>query len=497
MVVHADEIESLRFEIQHLGDRVELADWLRKLRERLRNGMDCGVYREESNPEQWEKAEPGTAPELRCLRDFINLERPATTLSCCDDRMLSRLSHLGQSEVVGLSDLLWNLRDRGALSSEQLFAYCHRLRAANVRYVPVTVDEIVHYIRGASVEDEELIETAELTTLRRYVAACLLDWNLLQRLPPNHPEALERSEILFIPGLQNTIQNAIRELWNDALLSPAACIAGSDWIMEALWFDLSALPTFSDPPTPPNSKLLGMSEAQLALEALSIEPTKINRSQKDKRTVYRAWLFARIGGESRRVRSLGAELKRFMLAMIDNRQVKAERRVAGILTARFFDSLPQSVNAAVHFTRSELRMLDWETFSPVSFGNVVFNGRKFWPIAQQALAGQSGEIIANTPHGEKFKVSAGEPSPALFIAAEKGATWFRVIEPALALVPGNAQQRLKCLTALRADLDRSISQAESTFPKLARTKRVDLLMRDVLELRSRSVVTQLQRSRRS
>jgi tetratricopeptide (TPR) repeat protein len=492
IVIHADEAELLRHELRQLDNREQGTIWLRHLRERLRSGLDSGIYREEPNPEPTGQfADAPGAPELRCLRDFINLQRSSSTLSCCDDRMLSRLSHLGESQVLGLFDLLWNLRNCGKLSAQQLFAYLHRLRAANVRYLPPSVEEIVDYIRNARIQEHELIETPELATLRRYSAACLLDWGLLQRLPPDHPEALERSEILFVPGVQNTIQHAIAALWKDDQLSPSACVAGSDWIMEALWFDPSGLPAFSDPPAPPTSKLVGMSEAQLVLEALSVQPTRVPGSRNDKRTVYLAWLFSRLGGERHRIKHLAADLKRVILALIRDRQSERERQAARNLIAGLFFSLPEAVNSAISFTREELRVLRWENFPPVTFGNIVFDGRTFWPAAQRALMGHPSVIAANTPKGEEFSVTAGEPAPALAIAAKSGSMRFRVTEPALALLNGNHQQRLACLMDLRRNLDQSVAEANSLYPKLARKKRIELLMREVVELRSDSFVSQL------
>jgi tetratricopeptide (TPR) repeat protein len=437
--IHSDEPGFLRHELAQLGTREELTAWLRRLREQLRTGLDSGIYREEPNSTATDQIGDSTPAEFRCLRDFINLERPPSALSCCDDRMLSRLFHLGQSQVVGLFDLLWNLRARGKIDTQQLYAFLHRLRAANVRYLPISVEEIVHHIRDARVEDNEIVETPELATLRKYAAGCLLDWDLLQRLPANHPQATERSEILFAPGLHNTIQRAIGALWKDQHLSPAASVAGSDWIIESLWFDLTSLPTLSDPSAPPTAKLIGMSEGQLACVALGIRPTKIAGSRSDRRTVYLAWLFSRIGGEPRRIKYLKAELKRVMFSLIGDHQKEREREAAANLIADLFDRLPESVSSAIHFTRAELRLLRWENFSPVTFGDVVFDGRSFWPAAQTALTGQPTQVPANAPQGKAFTIAAGAATarPVLVIATEDGLTRLQ-----------SASRRSRCLPAI-------------------------------------------------
>ena len=493
VVIHPHEPPLLRHELAQLDTRQELTGWLRRLREQLRSGLDSGIYREEPNLDAADEIGESAPTELRILRDFIDLKRSSSTLSCCDDRMLGKLSHVGESQVVGVFDLLWNLRARGKINTEQLFAHLHRLRTANIRYLPISVKEIVYHIRKARIEEHELVETPELATLRRYAAGCLLDWDLLQRLPANHPEAMQQSEILFGPGLHNTIQHAIGAVWKDRQLSPAACVAASDWIIESLWFDLTALSTLSNPPLPPAEKLFGMSEAQLAFEALGIKPVKISGLRDDKRTVYLSWLFSRLGGERRRTKHLTSELKRVMLSLIKGHQLEAEREVAGNLISGVFDSLPESVNSAIHFTRVELRLLRWETFSTVPFGDVVFDGRLFWPAARGALIDKRTVVAANMPHGKRFNISsdAAATSPVLVVAAEDDSIRFRVTEPSLGLLCGNTKQRVAILTDLRREFDKSVAEANSFFPKLARTKRVELLMREIVEMRAASFVSQL------
>ena len=492
VVIAADERLTLQAELKSFAERHNLLLWLRTLRERLRTGLDRGTYVEEPNADAPHQFRNEThVPEFRCLADLLNEKRPASILSCCDDRMLSRVSKIGESPVVGLFDVLVDLLQRGKIEGGQLFAVQHRLRAGNVRYLPPSAEEFVYHIRKANMEGANLRESPELASLRQYCAACLLDWDSLQRLPQNHPEALERSEVLFLPELQNAVRGALISLWKQKDIDVAVAVAGSNWLVESVWVDIAALPTLSIGPGKPLEALVGVSEAQLAIEGISIPRVSIrDQSRHNRRSLYLSWMMSCLGDEPRRIRKLAAGLKRFLLSLVTDAENSTERDFARKLIAQFMSDLPEALDSAIHFTRAELKQLEWNQFSPVNFGDVTFDGAQFWPAAQRALRGQAGVISANVPAGVKFDVSSVEPQPALRLAAQNGAKPFRVTEPALSLLTGREAERLTCLKELRPSLGLSKNEAAAMFPKLARKRRIDLLMRDVVELRNNSFASQ-------
>ena len=77
--------------------------------------------------------------------------------------------------IIGINEVLLGLRNRDQLSDDEYFETLLKLRAGNVRYVPIEVDEILYHLSRTDCVNGGLVETKELTTLRRYLAACLLD----------------------------------------------------------------------------------------------------------------------------------------------------------------------------------------------------------------------------------------------------------------------------------------------------------------------------------
>src|SRR4029450_9844023 len=101
-----------------------------------------------------------------------------------DDRYAHSYPHQQHGiPIIGINEVLKALVKMGALHDAGYYAYLSRLRAANVRFIPVEQGELLHHLRQARIEHGLLIETHALRVLRRSMAACLVQGQMLQRAP--------------------------------------------------------------------------------------------------------------------------------------------------------------------------------------------------------------------------------------------------------------------------------------------------------------------------
>ena len=100
-----------------------------------------------------------------------------------DDRFLNSYGRCGDVPIITTLGVIEELHRRQAISTTKYHALRHRLRASDFRYVPLNSEEIVEFVTHAPVEDGHIVETPELSVLRRYHARVLLDHEALQ-LPP-------------------------------------------------------------------------------------------------------------------------------------------------------------------------------------------------------------------------------------------------------------------------------------------------------------------------
>ncbi len=140
-----------------------------------------------------------------------------------DDRCLSQHPSIevsGQETPLFTTlDLIDALVSSDKITAEDRLHHRTRLRQAGYIFVPVDVDELIHHLDDASVENDELIETAELKAIRENLLLVRLnDCNL----------SVEENDW---PGmLFKTFRETIKELWKrGGDLSDIQ--ARSDWIL--------------------------------------------------------------------------------------------------------------------------------------------------------------------------------------------------------------------------------------------------------------------------
>lgn len=143
--------------------RMELATWIRQLRDRLRRGLQDGRYVTRGSggdaPRDADLAKTATG---QCAADLLDQTRPASVRTCCDDRFIGRFEKVGESRLIDIFDLLHELHRRGKLSNDALFAKLARLRGGNARYLPISHEEILHQLSRATTGPNDVVETPEL-----------------------------------------------------------------------------------------------------------------------------------------------------------------------------------------------------------------------------------------------------------------------------------------------------------------------------------------------
>ena len=104
--------------------------------------------------------------------------------------------------------------------------------------IPTKTEEILYHVRRAGLSNESLVETADLVTLRRHIAACCSDGSRMQ--PPYVINGQQKlGEFEWIIELIHSSAAAIADLWRDPNHQGAE--ARADWILHNLYFPFAAI----------------------------------------------------------------------------------------------------------------------------------------------------------------------------------------------------------------------------------------------------------------
>ena len=143
-----------------------------------------------------------------------------------DDRFFNQHSNVDvgekQTSIFTTVDLLETLAAAGLLSGEKLLECLTLLRRAGFFFIPVTENELMKHMNAVAVENNQIIETAELKAIRENILQVRMsDW--LQF--PKELSWLETTLRVFI--------NVLKAMWTENT-DLATVIARSNWIVDQI-----------------------------------------------------------------------------------------------------------------------------------------------------------------------------------------------------------------------------------------------------------------------
>ena len=195
---------------------------LDEIRLTLRAGLVSGKlqFLTQSRSQRGELNEIALLPVMDLLEDISPVEAAVV-----DDRMFAENSSLTDSNGVNVPllsslDLLDTLVIRGLMSASEKRDALHILRERCFFCIPLPPEDLLMQIKGASVEHERVVETAELRGIRENLAR-LHSTDVL----------CTQSDLEYQDVIWNAGTYVIAKLWANEEMSIAETIARANWIV--------------------------------------------------------------------------------------------------------------------------------------------------------------------------------------------------------------------------------------------------------------------------
>lgn len=372
-----DCIETLKWQ----QERTATLNWLNALLDRVNIGLSTGVYEAIpfKLPKSKKKEEFKNEPEAQALITLMNLktDKKYGDLIWIDDRFVNSFNYMNTIPVIGINEILKILVSLKHISEDAYYNYLYRLRAANVRYIPLESGEIIHYLQKATHKDDSGIRinnTKELLALRRYIPGCLLEGKNLQIPPlaPGSPNA--NGEMAFLFGLSHALNDTIISIWQDEKDDEAINVY-SNWILFNLYIDHVGLfnSVQSDKLENDNKHLTGVSIASLLSRGIQLG---------EKRKAYFHWLEQnileqRLQTEPSLLFLISDVMKKSLSGVIDNAE-SSEKINYLTLAQSFFKDLPKAIADELAKDLAFSEMLKIQTEQVTAFDDLVFLAEPFW-----------------------------------------------------------------------------------------------------------------------
>ncbi|RWA58063.1 hypothetical protein [Mesorhizobium sp.] len=271
----------------HISGRA-LADRISVLRQLVATKITSGKWQFlPVSKERIEFEEAGAA--VRSFVSFIDSAAGGEGDIWVEDRVISLFGRVGQNRVVNSSVILDRLRAAGRFSEAECIRVEKKLRGAGYGFSLPDAKTIAQVLLEAPIVGDGILETDELTAIRRDFAIQFSNSrHLVDKANGDTPA--EGPELLFFSKLMGLTGKVLAELWNREDVDAAHRIAAATWAWRHLRIEQASF-------LPRENRTLASREYIVFLQYLSIVTAVFNlvrpafRASREMRTSYLEWAF--------------------------------------------------------------------------------------------------------------------------------------------------------------------------------------------------------------
>lgn len=400
--IEYNELLSIRVSIKEERDRDGFTSKLQALIERISRGLDEKryVFLPYSVSEESIKDEIQSDFFMQNLMENINVNQKAGSSSVVDDLVIQKTLHVRGAPIYGIYEIAWLLYKRGIISEARYYETLNDFRKADLRYIPISSDEILFHLRQSPIENQRLKENTKLKVLRSSFAASLLFGRKPQIPSPPFNGIESQGEFEYLLSLVHSITYAIIEIWKDSL-SEEQKIIQSTWIMDNLFLDFLTLCETVDWKREAKDRLflVSLSLSSFFLHGLQLEN---DNSDTPYRRKYFEWIYYTVCEPRFRANpdlaQLTAEhIKKTLSAQISNEKETALGQIMRVLCERLYRDLPNPIKILLEQDKEFLKNIGVEIITVIQISGIQFPSRRFWNQLSAVVAGQPQVIQSVQP----------------------------------------------------------------------------------------------------
>lgn len=393
------ELLQLRAELRGFGVARDDAEWLGGLIDRLRSGLESGLYETVVAPadEARDSLRNSDDPTVHCLDTVLRFEPREGDIIWIDDRSVNKYSSRDGVPTVGVYDVLRALRASGKIGDERYYSALIKLRSANVRFLPVESEEILYYLRQARIEDGEVVETTELRTLRRYAAACLLRGDVLQR-PAARDDGVvaDVGEMPFILQLHRAVTEALTRPWETAENGETER-ARAEWLLANMYLGYAGLTNVMDLPGSGQDERpkVASDSRDLIIRAIAVpSATPDERAARSRRLNWleQRVLSKRFDVDSELLSLTATEVKDSILDVRQGMSGLAPEPEVNASFGTLYEDLPRSVHDELSRDPDFMAAIGLRRVFMMQVGPYHFGSQQFWDAAEEAVNGRAASV---------------------------------------------------------------------------------------------------------
>ncbi|MDB5978376.1 MAG: hypothetical protein JWR07_5136 [Nevskia sp.] len=484
--IESSYLAHCRATIRAAEDGKVLSDRLKTLLRYVVDGQQSGYVQllPPSEPQHDEERPSLDAMDeaTQSVFEIISSQGPANRWMWVDDRYITGFARNQDGIIVSTFEILQYLRRCGAVPPDRYFKLLRQLREHHFYVLPISEEEVAHWLRQAPIENGIVLETPELATIRAYLNEILLfesELDLDYGRTVRH-KVLESQCLIEINALS---RDCLTKIWSDNSSSVTEKVARSTWVWEALRVEHFDRLPLMHPNAVARRGLWMMFVVHLLVIGLSID-AKSATGHLPLRQQYFQWLRTQLAdlnesadagvGNEISTALQDALLGHYAEVRKDSPEQKA---VFQHILGTFYQDLPENLQNRLSANSAFMDATGLTIQSITLAGNARFREAEFWIAVDKAVIGVPARLW--TVDKIEYSVALSNDQTSISFDLDGQQQSIRLVDPGFNLLSPDATRRNHFLSLHRFEVCLPDEQAPSalTSTTIAPSARVKLFRR--------------------
>lgn len=396
----------------------------------------------------------------KTISDLFDEERASDVFTCVDDRMASRYTKIGESEIISVLDLIQVFRSRQYIQDADFYRVRNEMRSLDYRFIPLERKELFYWLD--QIQGEKAVDQSDaLDCIGRYYSAIARDSDVFCRVIEEGVEQEDKTEITFLLDLTTVTLDCLSMIWNRKNYDLQKKHTASNYIVTFFWgIYLTIMP---EEETDNEHVLSNMSLIRLLHMVWQV-------NEKDKQH-YINWMFGWFGISKRTWCPVLREVKKMLLEQITESKTAEEKIAIYRIYEALAKLLPEHLLTDYKINKEESMFFKDLVYSEISIGEYSFR------FADLVDAAQSGNKLESRTRLKKkdtvsfsVKLEKSEGISILILSPDNDHKTLRCREVAMCLFLNTKEECLKYLSANHFLLDMTQEQFSQMICELYEIK---------------------------